>query len=44
MMEKENPLGDMEPYEYADAEKVQEKLIDLGVPAILAEHWMSGVL
>jgi len=38
MIGMDYPLGDMEPYQYDDAVKVQEKLINLGVPAVLAEH------
>jgi len=38
MIGMEYPLGNMEPYQYDDAVEVQEKLIELGVPAVLAEH------
>lgn len=34
----EYPLDDMPPYDYVDAVRVQDKLIEMGVPAVLAEH------
>ncbi|KAL7543985.1 hypothetical protein ACHAXR_013381, partial [Thalassiosira sp. AJA248-18] len=35
---RDYPLEEMQPYEYDDAVKAQEKLISMGIPAILAEH------
>jgi len=37
MIGKEYPLEGMEPYDQEDAIKVQEKLIGMGIPAVLAE-------
>ena len=37
MIGKEYPLEGMEPYDQEDAVKVQEKLIGMGIPAVLAE-------
>ena len=38
MIGTEYPMGDMPPYDYDDAVKVQEKLTEMGVPAVLAAN------
>jgi hypothetical protein len=39
MIGQEYPFGDMEPYDYVDAVKVQKKLRGMGVPAFVAEQY-----